>query len=369
MSSVARTPTRDELFCAICHSPGPLDIDHIVNRGMGGSQERDVPTNKIALCRTCHELKTIGRIKTFTDASPMLEQPWFYCWRKADSDLVIRVPVRVDERHQCLVPNSEAEATDGSSLEVQQASASELAGEGERSVPVEGLAPEQANPPAAPAGPGLTNDTAVGAQPGPALMDAGGEESQSVKGSPPSVDSPRVDLAAPRPSSSAFSLTSPLTEDWSGLSDDDLQAKYDAAEQMQGLAYLLRCKAVFTYRENHIQTWGKSWTDQAIERFGCSRPYAFAYANLWQIYLKVDTHLREGMASLTDSRSIMQAIGRQHAEDGVKLLEAAVAHVAEYSQPPTLSGLLGGAESVERESHDCPVCGYSHYAVVKDEWK
>src|SRR3989304_861716 len=56
-------------------------------------------------------------------------------------------------------------------------------------------------------------------------------------------------LSAPGSKGSASLLPAspgltPLGEDWSALSDDDLQAKYDAAEQMQGMAYLLKCKAV-----------------------------------------------------------------------------------------------------------------------------
>ena len=195
-----------------------------------------------------------------------------------------------------------------------------------------------------------------------------GEASQFLVVTPPSVDTPRVNVAAPRPSPSPASLEDWLTQDWSVLTDDELQAKYDAAEKMQGFAYLLRCKAVHAYRENHVQAWGESWTEQAIERFGCSRRYAYSYANLWQIYVTSDTYLREGMAALTDSRSLMQTIGRATVEDGTRLLESAVAHVAEYAQPPSVQALVG-AETPEREKHACPLCNFSHWAVVESEWK
>ena len=167
---------------------------------------------------------------------------------------------------------------------------------------------------------------------------------------------------------SAFSLEDWLTQDWSLFSDDELQAKYDAAEKMQGFAYLLRCKAVWTYRENHVQSWGESWTEQAIERFGISRSYAKAYANLWQIWFTSEPYLREGMAQLTDSRSLMQTIGRATTEEGTRLLESAVAHVVEYAQPPSVKALVG-ADTPEREPCICPTCQTKHYQLVAEEWK
>ena len=49
--TVTHTPTGADLACLICHSPNDIDLDHVVNRGMGGSKERDVPENKVPLCR------------------------------------------------------------------------------------------------------------------------------------------------------------------------------------------------------------------------------------------------------------------------------------------------------------------------------
>jgi hypothetical protein len=131
----------------------------------------------------------------------------------------------------------------------------------------------------------------------------------------------------------------PLEADLAGLSDEQLKEVFDAADRVQAYGFLLKCKAIWTFRQRHVQAWGKSWTNRAIERFGCSRPYAFAYANLWEVWLRSKPYLREGMASLTDSRSLMQAIGRTRTEDAVKLLEGAVSHIAEYGQPPTLAQL------------------------------
>lgn len=37
-----------------------VDIDHISNRGMGGSKSKDRADNLQALCRKCHTQKTSG---------------------------------------------------------------------------------------------------------------------------------------------------------------------------------------------------------------------------------------------------------------------------------------------------------------------
>jgi hypothetical protein len=73
---------------------------------MGGSKKRDVPENKVPLCRECHELKTLERIKTWVGKSDTRypESGYLiYCWQKADADVVIRTPVQVSERYKCLV--------------------------------------------------------------------------------------------------------------------------------------------------------------------------------------------------------------------------------------------------------------------------
>ena len=65
--TVTRQPTGQDLICLVCHKGDNIDIDHVVNRGMGGSKKRDVPENKVPLCRDCHRLKTDGRIETWVD--------------------------------------------------------------------------------------------------------------------------------------------------------------------------------------------------------------------------------------------------------------------------------------------------------------
>src|SRR3990167_6435408 len=294
--TVSRSPTREELRCTICHAPGPVPIDHIREKGMGGSAERDVPENKIPLCPTCHDLKSLKRIKTW--AKQLNMDTWVYHWQRVGSDVVIRVPVRIDERHGCLVPAGEEVMPDAARDRLSLCSV--------------------------------------------------------------------VNAAAPRPSPSPSSLEDWLTQDWSVLSDDELQAKYDAAEKMQGFAYLLRCKAIHAYRENHVQTWGESWTEQAIERFGISRRTCQAQANIWEICVRRDAYTE--IAPLTDSRSLMQAIGRQSVEKGVETMEAAIAYFAEYAEPPTVKALVQ-EEQPERERHACPLCNFSHWVVVESEWK
>jgi len=379
------TRTKDALTCAVCLKPGPaLDLDHIINRGMGGSEARDVPENKISLCRECHELKTLGRIKTWL--KPGENGTYIYFWKRADADVAIRTLVKVDTRYGCLVPNSEAEATDVSGPKVQHASASELAGEGPLSTmrahdagddplngprsPGQGPAEAVARPMVrkrqpSPVSTGADEQSLSAGTDSSSSAPVGGEggESQSQESPPTDLLVPRR-IAAPGPSPSPLSLDS----DWADVSDETLQQLYEEGEHRQREGYLLKCKAIWTFRERHVQAWGESWTEQAIERFGCSRRYAHSYANLWQIYATSDTYLREGMAALTDSRSLMQTIGRATVEEGARLLESAVAHVAEYAQPPSVKALMG-AEPPERERHACPLCNFEHWIVVDSEWK
>jgi ABC-type uncharacterized transport system substrate-binding protein len=69
-----------------------------------------------------------------------------------------------------------------------------------------------------------------------------------------------------------------------------------------------------------------------------------------------EPYLREGLASLTDSSSLMQMIGRKAPEEGVKLLEAAVAHVAEYAEPPKIGTLL--SDGKPKLVYTCPSCQF-----------
>jgi len=203
----------------------------------------------------------------------------------------------------------------------------------------------------------------VSASDPPVVRMVGEETAVPIQAGP---DTPLLALTVDGTVSSPSSLEDWLTQDWSVLTDDELQAKYDAAEKMQGFAYLLRCKAIHAYRENHVQAWGESWTDQAIERFGISRRTCQAQANIWEICVQRDAYTE--IAPLTDSRSLMQAIGRQSVEKGVETMEAAIAYFAEYAEPPTVKALVQ-EEQPERERCICPTCHYEHWAILESGWK
>src|SRR3990167_4506614 len=95
--TVTREPLKDVLPCLLCTRPGPgLDLDHVVNRGMGGSKERDILENKVPLCRSCHELKTLGSWETW------LAHGRFF-WSAKGSNFVQSRYVMLDSKRGCLV--------------------------------------------------------------------------------------------------------------------------------------------------------------------------------------------------------------------------------------------------------------------------
>ena len=98
--TVTKHPTGQDLICLVCHKQAQ-DIDHVVNRGMGGSKKRDVPENKVPLCRECHTAKTNGVLETRVE-------PWTgglnYLWRRKNAAASwIITPVEVSQRYKCLV--------------------------------------------------------------------------------------------------------------------------------------------------------------------------------------------------------------------------------------------------------------------------
>ncbi len=141
-----------------------------------------------------------------------------------------------------------------------------------------------------------------------------------------------------------------LDDDWADMSDEQLQALYEAAEQRQGISFLVKCKAVWTFKEKH--DWGDAWPEHAYELFQASRRTLYAYANIWAICVTSDTVVVEKIGKLTDSKSLMQSIGRRSLEDGKVAMEAAVAHYAEFGEAPTVAALVQrlGVESGERVS-------------------
>jgi hypothetical protein len=122
---------------------------------------------------------------------------------------------------------------------------------------------------------------------------------------------------------------------------------YESAEKRQGLSFLVKCKAVWTFKERH-----EVWNESAYERFGASRRTLYAYANIWAICVTSDTHVVEQIGKLTDSKSLMQSIGRRSLDDGKVAMEAAVAHYGVYGEAPTVAALAQrlGVESGERVS-------------------
>lgn len=56
--------TSDFIPCEVCGGRA-VDIHHIEARGMGGSKEKDVIENLMALCRACHI--TYGDITEYKD--------------------------------------------------------------------------------------------------------------------------------------------------------------------------------------------------------------------------------------------------------------------------------------------------------------
>lgn len=129
--------------------------------------------------------------------------------------------------------------------------------------------------------------------------------------------------------------------DFSIYSDQELAGLYIRADVLQRDSFLTKCHVIHAYRERHVQAWGQSWIEQAYDLFegSPSRRTLEAYANIWQIYDVADAHLQEHLGPLTDSKSLMQFIGRKKPEDGLVALEAAVAHVAEFGEAPTVKAL------------------------------
>jgi hypothetical protein len=142
---------------------------------------------------------------------------------------------------------------------------------------------------------------------------------------------------------------------YEALGDEELAILYADADRRQRDGFLDKCAVIYAYRERHVQTWGESWTEQAYELFegAPSRRPLYAYANIGQIISDAsDTSLVEHIGPLTDSRSLMQFIGRKTPQAGAVALEAAVSYVAEYGEPPTVSALTHKL-GVEREPKVC----------------
>lgn len=147
--------------------------------------------------------------------------------------------------------------------------------------------------------------------------------------------------------------------DWTSLSDEALVIIYLNADRQQADGFLTKCHAIHTYRMRH-----DDWLESAYDLFHASRRTLYAYSNVYEICATSDTHIVENIGPLTDSRSLMQFIGRKSVEEGRVALEAAVAHLAEYGEPPTVAALIHrlGEEATKPEegchhSWKCELCG------------
>lgn len=177
-----------------------------------------------------------------------------------------------------------------------------------------------------------------------------------------------VDLSAPSPL--PLPVASPpvaLTDDWSGASEDDLVAVYEAGEDAQRHGFLQRCKAVWEYRRRHSTGHdpASSWVEGAYGLFAASRRTLEGMAGFWDVavtYVTSDASGLERVAPITESRSLVQRIGRSKPADGAVMLEAAVDHLAEYGEAPSPASLahkLGVESGEERErcGGTCSGCG------------
>jgi len=392
--TVSRSPTREELRCTICHAPGPVPIDHIREKGMGGSAERDVPENKIPLCPTCHDLKSLKRIKTW--AKQLNMDTWVYHWQRVGSDVVIRVPVRIDERHGCLVPAGEevmpdaardrlsvssvfhvqqasrevggreaslvpsdaAEPTDASGPELVEGSASSPGAEGEEDSKGQ---PADAEP-SAPTGPvsaaitggvGGTQGLVAGGEdavleqgasgPPASLMVGEGEASQFLVVTPPSVDTPRVNAAAPRPSPSPTSLT---WEDWCEYG----RCLRDQGELLQG-TLTQWCFAVGDWIIEGEDTFGEM-AHQLIDDIGLTYWKVATYASVAR-RVPPENRLCD-VPRITFSHH--QAVAALPApEQRERLAQAASGGMTVRELRGAVSGPV-----VALETHACPECGAEH---------
>ena len=332
LASVTRTPTGAELQCAICRSPNDIDIDHIRNRGAGGSKERDVPENKIPLCRGHHTAKTVGTIKTWV-------KDGVYHWRKRDSNLVFRVPVAVSERYGCLVPCDGAELQSNVCVSPsQQGSAPSQAGEGEDAANSE--IGESKPSPATSAGDQqrVTPPGGLDGKRSPALAGAGGG-SGSVPSTPVSPGSSPAPFSLEEWTKEGDRLLTmglqlkDLTDEWRfSIGDWVAQGEENLGEEAYG--HFSRFEDAFG--ASYLR--GLGWVAASVTRE--TRQIAPSWSHARTV-AKLDEKAQR--AALITAR-----------EEGLSTRELAV---------------LVAPERPEREKHACPLCKLEHWALVSEEWK
>ena len=159
-----------------------------------------------------------------------------------------------------------------------------------------------------------------------------------------------IEPAAPVPSENVDSTDVTLEGDWSTFSDDYLTLIHETATKRMQTGLLMACKAIYTYRDNHVQQWGKSWLDEAMKLFGGSHRTNEGKAGFWSAYVNGNGITQENVAAIAESRDLVQLIGRSSPEKAVTLLEEAVQHVEKYAEAPTRKQLAAGFAGAESGS-------------------
>ena len=336
-----RLPTGSDLRCAVCLKPGPgLDVDHIINRGMGGSALRDVPENKISLCRPCHELKTEHRIKTWLDGQD-------FCWKKAGADVIIRTPVSLSERHKQLVLDATGASDHPDSLPGTDGS-----------LPPVGAGEDVSNCsvrlPSATVSPALIVDGE-----GPLGTAASGDAGDDPLNGPQSPgQGPALVVRKRQPS--PFSL-----EDW---------MEQGRCLRDEGL-HLRKLTTEWAFR---VGTWWndgeRQWpheSSQMMDELGLS---------YWQItkFASIAARVPEENRLSRDKNELLtiehyRAVANLPPGEQPEALEMAIEDRLSASSLKLWIAQKKGATAVvaapERERCQCPTCGDTHWAAVREEWK
>ena len=353
--TISHSPTGHDLACIVCGKPGPgLDIDHVVNRGSGGSKERDVPENKVPLCRPCHLAKTVGTIKTRV-------KDGVYSWHRRESDLVFRIPVQVSKRYKCLIPcEGDEQLTAGRLRGFDPASSSlSQAGEGADFQPgVSNHALVEQTP--SPVGPGLIPDG-----PGP-LMD--GERIASASSVVVLPLSPSSHMDAEAASEGGMSL----------LSDAESQPREGqplprpasasslCQEGMQLLYWGLRIKGAtddWRYAVGDLILRMEEVYNESAYQFLEPLKDAFGYDALRQ-YRMVAAGVTQDTRELAPTWSHARIVATlDESDQRAALITARDEHLTSRE-----TAILVRPEPAERERHTCS-CGNVHWLEVKGEWR
>ena len=105
MASITRTPTEDSLSCLACGRPGPgLDGQHVVKRSQAPGRIND-PTNRVHLCRRCHDLCDNGEWNN--GVTERGDGSWLYWVRNELGWFVANVVCVVSDHHKTLVRDEE----------------------------------------------------------------------------------------------------------------------------------------------------------------------------------------------------------------------------------------------------------------------